>query len=347
MPRRREKHATIADVANRAGVAKSTASLSFSTPDRVSQDTLQRVLSAAREIGYAPNAWAQSLKSGRNNLIGFMVSDMRNPHNGSILRAVQDNALAQGYLVITATSDDDPARELQILNQFLSMRIRGAIITASGNDNAYVKALSALPMAFVTFDQRLEGLNCDHVGLDNRLAVRMLTRHLLELGHRRIAHVAGTPGLWTARERLEGIRDSLAEAGLTLADDMVVNGHFRADPSYEQALRLLDRPDPPTAVIAANNVSAHGTLKAIRALGLRCPADVSLVSVDTLPWSDLIEPRITCTVQPVDRMAVKATEWLLDRLTHPGHANDRPGREAFLVPELLLGNSTAPPSARG
>ncbi|PRY22169.1 LacI family transcriptional regulator [Aliiruegeria haliotis] len=346
MTRRTGKHATISDVAQRAGVAKSTASLSFSAPERVSADTLERVLSAARAIGYAPNAMAQSLKSGRNKLIGFMVSDMRNPHNGSILRAVQENAAQQGFLVITATSDDSPDREREILRRFQSMRIRGAILTASGNDAQYVEELTSLPMTFVTFDQHLDGLACDHVGLDNRLAVRMLTRHLLDLGHRRIAHIAGTPGLWTARERLEGIRETMSEAGLPLPDDLVVNGQFRSEPSYAQALHLLNRPEPPTAIITANNTSAHGALKAVRALGLRCPEDVSLASVDNLPWSDLIEPRVTCTAQPVSKMAAKATGWLLERLALPGADTGQPPREAFMVPELELGGSTAPPRAR-
>lgn len=340
---RSDSATTIMDVARLANVSKSTASLSFSTPERVSEKTLERVLAAAQEIGYSPNAVARSLKTGRNNLIGFVTPDMRNPHSGATLSSVQEHASRYGCLVITATSHDSIDRELDILEQFRGMQIKGTILIASGQMDDYKTLLSDLPMTIVTLDQNPGAEVGDHVGLDNRLASRMLTQHLIDLGHRRIAHVAGTPGLWTSLERAAGVRDTMAAAGLSLEEEMVVNGNFRAQAAYEATVKLLSEKTPPTAIVAANNASAAGALRAIRALGLKCPEDVSLVSVDAMLWSELVEPRITCTAQPVERIAGRAAEWLLERMNANEDDPEIPHRSALLVPEIMYGNSTAAP----
>ena len=335
----RHKHATIAEVAKRAGVAKSTASLAFTSPERLRFQTLERVKQAAREIGYAPNAAAQSLKTGRNNLIGVIISDMRNPHNSAFVAGVQGAALERGHFAIAGLSDDDSERETKLLNRFNSLRIRGIVLMPSRDSEDYARRIAGTGALMVIYDQKIEGLDCDHVGLDNVLATSILTRHLIGLGHRRIGHVAGCRSMWSARQRLDGYAGTMREAGISVDPAWVADGEYNRDLSYQAAIRLMRGPTPPTALVTANNDTTIGTMLALRTLGLDCPRDVSLASVDTIANNELITPQVTAVSQPVEDLARLCTEWLFDRLdAEPGAA--LPPREVILAPKLIMGTST-------
>jgi LacI family transcriptional regulator len=334
---------TIAELARAVGVAKSTVSLAFSTPERVRPETLSRILDEAERSGYQPNPLAQSLRTGRHNLLGLMMNDMANPHNGAFFSAVQAEALARGFLVLAATSHDDPAREAAILDQFRAIRVRGAILTPHF-------AWSEAPRAprlwgpLVTFDQRAAGLSCDHVGLDNRGAAGALTHLLMDAGHRRIGHVAGRRGLWSAEERIEGVREALAERGLPLEPDLVESGGYEEGASQAAALRLLQGPGRPTALVAANNAAAVGTMRALRQAGLRCPEDVSVVTVDGLPAADLTDPPVTAAVQPVEAMARQAAAWLFEGVEAAPAEAGRAPRTRLFEAWVIHGRSVGPPA---
>lgn len=330
---------TIADLAEVVGVAKSTVSLAFSAPSRVRPETLTRILEAAKRIGYEPNVLAQSLRTGRHNLVGLLTNDIRSPWHSAFFAAAQGRAIEKGYLVLGAPSLDDAKRELAILAQFRAIRVRGALITTSEGISAANIRFAEPGVPVVTFDQKVEGLECDHVSLDHRGATRELTRLLLKAGHRRIGHVAGRHGLWSGDERLEGVREALSEAGLSLDPTMVEDGDFKEAQSQLAALKLLDRKDRPTALVAANNGAAVGTLRAIRKLGLRCPDDVSLVTVDGLPDADLVSPQLTAAVQPVEDMAHLAMDWLIERVS--GQGQHDPARTRHFPAKIVPGTSVS------
>ncbi len=334
---------TIADLAEVVGVAKSTVSLAFSAPTRVKPETLTRILDAAQRIGYEPNVLAQSLRTGRHNLVGLLTNDIRSPWHSAFFAAAQGRAIEKGYLVLGAPSLDDAQRELAILAQFRAIRVRGALITTSEGISAADIRFAEPGIPVVTFDQKIEGLESDHVSLDHRGATRELTRVLLQAGHRRIGHVAGRRGLWSGDERREGVREAMLGAGLILDPEMVEDGDFKEAQSQVAALRLLDRTDRATALVAANNGAAVGALRAIRQLGLRCPEDVSLVSVDGLPDADLIVPQLTAAIQPVEEMARLAMDWLIERVS--GVASTMPARSRYFPAQLVPGTSVAPPSS--
>ena len=344
MTRPRTDHPTLARVAREAGVAKSTASLAFSDPERVGEATRERVLAIARELGYAPNALAKSLKTGRNDLLGLIVSDMRSPHGGNTQDAIQARAYARGHLLIVGTSRDDAASERELLERFAALRIRGVLLTATGLDVDYAALLDALRIDVVTLDQHLVDSGRDHVGLDNARATRLLVRHLVGLGHRVVAHVGGRRGLWTAEERLAGVRAGLAEAGLALADEHLVDGDFREERAHAATLALMRGANAPSAIVAANDATALGARRAIRELGLDCPRDVSLVCVDDLPGGALVEPRMTHVEQPLEAICHRATDLLIDRLEGLRERPEEPVHEAF-EPTLVVGDSSGPPPA--
>jgi LacI family transcriptional regulator len=335
--------ATIRDVAKLAGVSISTVSLALNGNGPVSADTQQKVWDAAKAVGYAPNPVAQSLKSGRTRLIGVVMADISNPFFGQLLGGVERIALGHNHLVIASDSGGNPEREKAILEHLTNQRVAGIIISTLSHNPAQVQQLKRLSMPFVLVDQKVDGIEADFVASDNVLASAILTEHLIRFGHTRIAHIAGRAGLWTAERRLEGFRSTMAAAGIEVDESLVVDGDYLGEVAYAQAMRLLTRADRPTAIIAANNVMALASLQAMHDLGFRCPEDVSLTSIDDVPWGNVIRPRITMVVQPVDEMARIATEFLLERINARGTAI--PAREHILVPKLVVGQSCAPPPA--
>jgi LacI family transcriptional regulator len=331
---------TIRDIARIAGVSVSTVSLAFSQPQRVSPETLARVQKTAAEMGYAIDPVARILAGGRSRLLGMVVADISNPFFGSLLKEVERCAAAAGYLVILSDSGGSPERERAILELMASQRVAGVALSPCRCDAGTARFLETLRMPLVLFDQKVDTLDNDFVGTDNRLASAMLTRHLLQLGHRRIGYVGGTGGLYTSRERQRGFFETMRAAGIEPDPDLVVDGQYEGDAAYTAAMRLLTGGKAPTAIVAANNLMALGTLQATYDLGFRCPQDVSIASIDDVPWSAVISPRLTSAVQEPTRLGQLAAERLLERI------GDRAGKdcpaEDFIVPPLFkLGGSCA------
>ncbi|MEO6394996.1 MAG: LacI family DNA-binding transcriptional regulator [Devosia sp.] len=337
--------ATIRDVAKMAGVSISTVSLAFSAKGRVSPDTHQRIWAAAQTVGYVPNPLAQGLKSGRSRLIGMVVGDISNPFFGRLLKGVERTALAHNHMVIVSDSDADAKQELAIIDQLTEQRVAGIILSPHGNAPDYVERIKGLKMPLVMVDHRVPSVEADFVGSDNVLASAMLTEHMIRYGHRRIAHIAGRAGLYTTSQRLKGFLETMQGAGIEVDQSLVADGDYRGERAYAEAMRLMTRADRPTAILAANNVMALGALQAINDLGFICPTDISLTSIDDVPWGNVIQPRITMVVQQVDELARIASEWLLERIRARG-GDAIPPREHILMPQLVVGQSCAAPSTQ-
>lgn len=342
--------ATIRDVARLAGVSISTVSLALNAPDRVSVETRRRVTEAAAEVGFSANPIAQSLKRGRSRLIGMVVADITNPFFGRLLREIETRAMEAGYLVVVSDTSSRAETERSILQHLASQRVAGVILSPHALDGANLDVIRALPMPVVLFDHRIDGVAADYVGTDNVLAAAMLTEHLIRLGHREIAWIGGTAGLFTAEKRREGFETTMRAHGIAPETALMLDGRYDGQGGYDAAMQLLTRAQKrPSAILAASNVMAIGALQALNDLGIGCPDEVSLAGIDDVPWSAVIRPRITCAVQPVDDMARAACRMLMDRI---GSADEeaRPPRDAVFPPRLVVGDSTAAPaeaSSRG
>jgi LacI family transcriptional regulator len=336
---------TIRDIARMAGVSISTVSLAFSSPHRVSPDTLGKVLGAAEAVGYVADPVARSLASGKSRLIGMVVADISNPFFGTLLKEVERCATASGHLVIIADSGGVPAREREILDHMAGQRVAGIVLSPCGQGSDYARSFAGFRMPMVLFDQRVDGLERDFVGTDNRLASAMLTRHLLQLGHRRIGFIAGIPGLFTTRERVAGFQDTLAGAGIDADPGLIVDGFYEGGDAYVTAMRLLTRRDRPSAIVASNNVMALAALQAINELGFRCPEEISLAAVDDVPWANVIVPRLTAAVQDATKMGRLMAERLLARIADPALRDAAP-RDIIVPPQFKLGASCRSIEAR-
>jgi LacI family transcriptional regulator len=332
--------ATIRDVAERAGVAISTVSAALNRSGRVSEKTRQRVAAAAAAVGYVPNMMARSLKSGSSPYIGFVVGDLTNPYLGAVLRVIERAATAGNFTVVVSDTDDDVERERVALDLLASQHVAGIIINPVGNGETYRARLAAMPLPLVLLDQLVEGLDRDFVGMDSLGASQMLTSYLLRLGHRHIAFVGGRPGLWSADMRLRGFCETMQHAGARVNPAWCVAANFRGELAYNHCIAILSGQERPTAILAANNVMALGALQAINDLGFRCPYDISLVSIDDVPWSGVVKPRLTIVAQPIEEISRIAIEWLLERIAR-GPKATLPRREAILPPRLIVGDSCA------
>jgi len=336
--------ATIRDVAKLAKVSISTVSVALRDGSQVTAETLKRITEAAEAVGYSPNPVAQSLKAGRSRLIGVVIGSMQNPWFGDLMAAVEDTALEHHHLVTLSETKTDPQRERAIIDALTGQRVGGIIISPHMPSGDHLQFLATLKTPLVAIDHKIEALNTDFVGIDNELATAMLTEHMLRLGHRRIAHIAGTSGLWTSEQRKKGFCDTLVAGGIEPDETLIVDGEYSGDVAYDQTMRLLTRPDRPTAIVAANSLMALGALQAINDLRFHCPEDISLATVDSVPWASVICPQLTVVVQPIAEIGHAATTFLLDRIHHRGSEPIQP-REKIFVPKFIAGRSCAPPRA--
>jgi LacI family transcriptional regulator len=329
---------TIRDVATRAGVSIASVSAVLNDSGRVSEATRRRIWDAVEAVGYAPNIVARSLRTGRTKLIGMVVGDITNPFCAGLVRVVERAAIASGFSVIVCNVDADEARVPAIIDHLRGQGVAGILLTPIGPPEALIRQIQAKAAPpIVTFDQKVPGLARDFVGFDNRAAIRMLVDYLIRLGHARIALINGRVGRWTADEREAGFLAAMASAGLDVDTSLIARPGFEGESAYAATSALLGHRDPPTAIIAANNVTALGSLQACLDLGFQCPRDISIAGVDDVPWSGLVRPRVTIVSQPMEQMGALAIEWLLERIAEPDRAIAP--RERIFAPFIVAGES--------
>ncbi len=329
--------ATIRDVARLANVSVATVSNALNSSDRVSPELLARVRAAVDKLSYTPHAGARSLRKRSSGLLGLVVGDITNPFFSDLFEAVEDAAAASGYLVLLCNSSERSEREEAHLRMLRTQRIDGLILASTGSGSMSRAALLAgLEIPVVLVDRAMEGLGYDAVVLDNRAAGFQATRHLTELGHRRIALINGPPLLRTASDRLQGYREALLSAGLPFDPALVRDAGFQERPARSAFAELMTAPQPPTAVFATNNLMTIGVVRALADHGLSCPRDISLVGIDDLPWADAVLPRLTAIAQPVRQMGETAVAMLLERI-----AGSRlgPGSTIVMPPRLVVRRS--------
>lgn len=331
------------DVAARAGVDISTVSraLNERTRDRLSEDTVDRVLAVAKELGYRPNVLARSLRTQRSHVVGMVVPDLTNPFFPPILRGLEDALGRHGYTLIVANTDNDLERERQAVQSLVERQVDGMVLATShiGHEAADPELVGSVPIVLV--NRRPRDPSVPSVVPDDDAAVREVVAHLHGLGHRRLAHVAGPQEVSTGRTRLEVFTAACRELGLP-PPDVEIAGAFAVEPGRRACEHLLRRGTAATAIFAANDLLALGTLQALRRSGRRVPADTSVVGYNDMPLVDLIDPPLTTVEVPKYEMGGRAAEVLLAILR--GAADPADPRQVVLPCHLVVRRSTAAPA---
>jgi LacI family transcriptional regulator len=296
-------------------------------------------------LDYYPNEVARSLKVNRTFTIGMVVPDVSNFFFNDVFLGVETKARRHGFSVVLCDSHDDPVQERDLLVMLVRRRVDG-ILLASAQASLAESRLAGRRPPIVCFDREPGGFKGGVVVIDNVLASLEAARHLIELGHQRIAVIAGPETTLTGWGRLEGVRKALQEAHLPLPEEYVRPCDFFTDGAYRAALEILQLPTPPTAVIACNNRMTLGLMRALKDLDLKCPQDVSVLGFDEFDWYELFSPRLTTVVQPSYELGKQATEMLLQVIrAQDQHLESNEGNRVVLKAELRLHESTAPPAS--
>ncbi|MGA6161878.1 LacI family DNA-binding transcriptional regulator [Amycolatopsis magusensis] len=300
---------TIRDVAERAGVSVATVSKVLNQRYGVAATTSARVRSVIEELGYEASLVAQSLRNHRTNVIGILVADLE-PFSTELLKGAADAIRGSGFELVVYSAggrtDDQAGWERRYLSRLSGTLVDGALLVTPA---ASLEPREGTPV--VAVDPHTGSAELPTIDSDNLSGARLAVEHLLGLGHRRIALLKGRPDLQSAHLRETGYRRALAAAGVPVDEDLVQVGAYDPEVSAASARLLLDSPDRPTAVFAANDLSAIATVEVANELGLRVPEDLSVVGFDNIPESVLNVPPLTTVEQPIREMGRRAIQLLI------------------------------------
>ena len=331
----------IKDIAERAGVSVATVSRALSGSSLVTDETRQRINALARELNYRPNVSARNLRTRRSMSVLLVVRDVGNPFYLEILKGVEATAREAGYAVLMGNTENDPDREVEYFNMLRDGHADGMILMTGKlppPEPGESADLSHLPVVIAL--EMIEGSGFPHVQIDNVAAAEAAVDHLIALGHRRIAHIAGPLPEVMALRRRDGYRAAMKAAGLAVPEGYEVRGDYLLESGEACVSDLFALPEPPTAIFAANDEMAYGAIHALRRLGRDVPGDVSVVGFDDLYLSKAFYPPLTTVSQPRADIGRTAMSQLLNVLSD----GDVAAEPAIVLPTTLnIRGSTAPP----
>jgi len=337
-PKKREGNVTMRDVALRAGVATSTVGRVAGNYGYVSEKTKRKVLRTMKEIGYYPNAIARSLKTSRTQTIAYLVPSITNPFFSQIASSIEDLTSSHEYNLILCNAGTQVGKLRKITTMLLENRVAGVIHSLPSTDALYnlveIFQKAHIPVVAACGSRRFPQV--DTVTTDDVQGTRDVTRFLIDLGHFRIASLA-VKNSTTSKLRIQVYKEAFQQTENKLHEELIIEGSdFSEDSGYTLTKVLLGRSNPPTAIIAFNDVMAVGAIRAIEEEDLSIPMDISLIGFDDT-IARLMKPRLTSVALPMKEIGRVAVRILLDRIER----NDRGKPETILLQEkLVVRNST-------
>lgn len=325
---------TLEQVARLAGVSSSTVSRYLSGAHPVAQESGAAIESAIRSLNYRPNLVARGLATGRTMTVGVLTQEIVSTFFNEAMRGVEDGLAGHHYDAVFASGHWQPEVELQRFNSLVGRGVEGVILIHPGIDDAALER-HALTVPMVVVGRRVAASCVCSLGLDHHEGAKQAMRHLLELGHRRIAFIGGPAGRGDADERHRAYADMLAEAGVPFDARLVAPGNYVESGGLAAMNMLLDRGLPFTAVFAANDDSAYGAMLALHRRGLRVPDDVSVVGFDDVDHSAFSLPPLTTVRQPLRELGREAANAIVALI-----GERKPPRGALLRQELIVREST-------
>ncbi len=331
-----QHNVTIIDVAKEAGVSFATVSRVLNDGANVKPEKRERVQRAIKRLGYTTNLQARSLRGGRSHLIGLLVRDLGTAYIGEIIRGVDLELAENKYDMMLYTTHRRQTQESAYVTALTRGMTDGLLIVLPRHPEGYLKTLRQKKFPYVLIDHQGIDEKGPAVGATNRAGAYDATRYLLALGHRRIGFITGTMNLGCSRERLDGYRAALQDHGVTVSEGLIREGLFTQPRGYTAALELLELDQPPTAIIASNDVTAFGAMEAARERGKKIPDDISIVGFDDIPQAAQVHPPLTTIRQPLEEMGRRAVQMLLQIIENPKQS----AAKIELPTELVVREST-------
>lgn len=305
---------TIKDIAKKADVSVTTVSRVLNNKPDVGDDTRAKILKIIDELNYNPNSVARGLVMQKTHTIGLIIPDISNPFFPQVARAVEDKAQKLGYSVIFFNTDNNLEREKKAVELFQSKQVDGLIVSLSLGNESVLKTLKAADYPVVQIDRSVSDRLYPLVSIDNQSSAYQLVEYLIKKGHRKIAHISGDLNTTTAQTRLKGYKKALKDNKLVLNDDYIISGDYSQQSGLKAMGKLLDLAERPTAVFAANDLSAAGAYKAIFAAGLKIPQDIAVAGHDDIDIASLLRPELTTMKQPKYDLGEKALTVLMEMI---------------------------------
>jgi len=324
-----------------AGVSLGTVSHVLNNTAVVREATRQRVLEAVQLAGYQPSQLARGLRRDKTNMIGMIIPDITNPFFPAVVRGAEDVAFSNGYRLILCNTDNDHSKEIIHLNELRTYLPAGLIVIPSNFSDLTTQAESyrRAGSGVVCIDRLPKNWSGDSVTSNNEAGAYNATRHLIQLGHTKLATITGPLHLTNSMDRLGGFKRAVKEAKLHLSPEYVQETSFDKQGGHAKTLILLRLIPRPTAIFAGNDMIALGALLAVREAGLRCPEEISIMGFDDLELADTTNPSLSSVSQPGYQLGSTAARILLDRR----EGDVSPAKHIVLETLLHLRNSVAPP----
>lgn len=334
------KHITIKDIARHLSLSVSTVSRALVNDKNIRRETKEKVLEAAKALGYKPNPVATNLKYGHTNTVGVIVPEMVTPFASQVINGIQSILYANGLKVIIAESHEDPQKErenLQLMERFM---VDGIIICQCSykeNKDEYLRLQQAeMPMVF--YDRIPHGLDVSQVIVDDYMKTFFLVEHLIRSGHKRIIHLQGPDYVYNSIERARGYKDALSKFNIPIEADMLIKTGLSFDDGAKAADLLIKRGIPFDAIFAFTDTLAIGAMNRLRELDKKIPEEIAIASFSGTVLSTIVYPQLTTVEPPLQEMGKTAAELILEKIKNPAS----PNRSVVLNAEIQIRASSKP-----
>ncbi|MCU1288252.1 MAG: transcriptional regulator, lacI family [Acidobacteria bacterium] len=330
---------SIKDVARQAGVSTATVSHVLNNTRFVSDEVRARVTLAVEQCSYYPNAHARSLASGKSRIIGLVISDIANPFFPELVKSIESAAFEHGYDVMLSNTNYETERTSHYVQRFIERKVAGVAVMTSEMDKNLIDELARREVPVVFLDVGEAGLHMSNLRVDYEEGIEQAIRHLVELGHRRIAYISGNNNLRSSKRRLEAFKRTVHQL---FPDEpaLIFYGNLKVEGGRQAARELLtkEKHNLPTAIVAANDLMAIGAISEFEAANLHVPGDISIVGFDDIAFAGLTKPPLTTVRLPLEELGRCAVEALMNNLK----STEEHGVEIRISTSLIVRESTAP-----
>lgn len=332
------KHVTIKDIAHYLSISVSTVSRALVNDKNIRRETKEKVLEAAKTLGYKPNPVATNLKFGHTNTVGVIVPEMVTPFASRVVNGIQEVLYANGIKVIIAESGEDPEKEkenLQLMERFMVDGIIISLCSYKRNSEEYLRLQQAeMPMVF--YDRIPYGLDVPQVIVDDYMKAFFLVERLIRSGRKRIVHLQGPDDVYNSIERARGYKDALSKFNIFPDEDMLVKTGLTFEDGKNVADRLVEKNISFDAVFAFTDTLAIGMMNRLRELGKKIPEEIAVASFSGTELSTIVYPKLTTVEPPLLQMGRTAAELILEKIKNPSS----PNRSVVLNAEIRMRAST-------
>lgn len=338
--RQKRPRVTLQQVAEHAGVSRATASLIVRGSTNISEATRNKVLESMRELGYVYDRVAANLRSQHSSTVGLVITEIDNPFFSELLVGVHQALDKDGYTVILGTTFDLKAKQDTLISTMLEYRVGGVILSpvSKSTSSETIERLRQWDIPVVLVAKDIPHANCDYVGIDNVVGGKMAVDHLIALGHKRIAFLGGPSESSAWRDRYQGYLLAHQEAGIEVDPCLRLEGPATREGGVEVLRKILQFPEPPTAVFCYNDVVSFGVMHGLKEAGLTPGTDLAVVGFDNIKEAAISNPSLTTIAATPELVGANAAELLHQRIRG---LEDAP-RRIILKPQLVVRESCTP-----